>query len=311
MRQVLFLCNPQAGKGRAERRVEAAAELFRAAGWVVSTEAIDFRRNPLQGYAGVQLIVVSGGDGTVNYVVNALKHNGLDITLGIIPSGTANDFARALGMSRRPERAAQQLLAGSERRIDCGRVNNDYFINIFSFGIFTTTSQRTSDRRKQRIGKLAYVIEGVREFRAMHGIPLQISADGRDFDFHSLMALIFNGETAGGFPLAAGASLDDGLFDCLLLKRRGSLRATWAMLLYLAGGRPRSVKHFRARRIDISSPLNEPTDADGQKGADFPLHIECLAGGLRIICPPAEMRVHRFDPFFIRPLVRWFQRGPK
>ena len=74
-----------------------------------------------------------------------------------------------------------------------------YFVNIFSFGIFTTTSQRTPDERKHKIGKLAYIIEGVKEFRAMHAVPLQVVADGEAFDFNSLMVLVFNGETAGGF----------------------------------------------------------------------------------------------------------------
>lgn len=86
-------------------------------------------------------------------------------------------------------------------------MNDHYFVNIFSFGIFTTTSQRTPDKRKHQIGKLAYLIEGVKEFRSVHGIPLQILADGKAFDLESLMALIFNGETAGGFHLAPARAL--------------------------------------------------------------------------------------------------------
>ncbi len=99
-------------------------------------------------------------------------------------------------------------------------MNGLYFVNIFSFGIFTTTSQRTPDERKHKIGKLAYIIEGVKEFRAMHAVPLQIEADGEAFDFNSLMVLVFNGETAGGFRLARRSSIKDGLFDCLMLEKR-------------------------------------------------------------------------------------------
>ena len=108
------------------------------------------------------LMVVAGGDGTVNYAVNAMKRKGLDIPIGVIPAGTANDFAGAVGMSREPLEAARQIASGAVDRVDVGRVNDLYFVNIFSFGIFTTTSQRTPDERKHKIGKLAYIIEGSR-----------------------------------------------------------------------------------------------------------------------------------------------------
>ncbi len=287
--KVLFLYNPQSGKGKGEVSVRRVRELFRDAGYKVTVHAIDFRKNPFEGVDDLDLVVIAGGDGTVNYVVNRMMELGLNLRLGIIPSGTANDFSRALGMSIDPMRAARQILDGHEERIDCGRVNGSYFVNIFSFGIFTTTSQRTPDDLKHRIGKLAYIIEGVKEFRAMHGIPLQIQADGESFDFHSLMALIFNGETAGGFHLAPRSSLKDGLFDCVLLEKQRGWRGYWrsicGMILHLLGSKAREVRHFRAATIDITSPLNEPTDVDGQKGADFPLHIECLAGALRVVCP--------------------------
>ena len=162
-----------------------------------------------------------------------------------------------------------------------------------------------------RIGKLAYLIEGVKEFRSVHGIPLQILADGKAFDLESLMALIFNGETAGGFHLAPRSSIKDGMFDCLLLQRRNMLFSVVSMLRHLLGGRPSQVKHFRARTLDITSPINEPTDVDGQKGADFPLHIECLHNELRVVCPLSEApRRGRFAYFknLISKLAWWRTR---
>ena len=284
MKQAVFLYNTQSGKGKAARSVEAICTVFRAYGYEIDPRLIDFSANPFDGNETIDLMVVAGGDGTVNYVVNAMKRKGLDIPLGVIPSGTANDFARALGMSREPLEAARQIASGGGERVDVGCVNGLWFVNIFSFGIFTTTSQRTPDKRKHRIGKLAYIIEGVKEFRSMHAVPLEIEADGERFDLRSLMVLIFNGETAGGFHLARRSSIKDGLFDCILLEKKNFFRSTLAMCRYLAGGSPKIVRHLRARRIDIRSSVNEPTDVDGQKGAEFPLHIECLAGGLRVMC---------------------------
>ena len=284
MKKAVFLYNTQSGKGRIAASVDAICAVFREHGYDIRPQGIDFAKNPFDGNETIDLMVAAGGDGTVNYVVNSMKRKGLDIPVGVVPAGTANDFAGALGMSHDPLEAARQIAWGEEERIDCGCVNGLYFVNIFSFGVFTTTSQRTPDKRKHRIGKLAYLIEGVKEAWSMHAVPLQVRADGQCFDLNSLMVLIFNGETAGGFHLARRSSVRDGLFEVLMLEKRNFLASTWAMGRYLLGGNPRIVRRLRVRRLDIESTLNEPTDVDGQKGAEFPLHVECLKGELRIRC---------------------------
>ncbi len=284
MKSAVFLYNAQSGRGRIRRNVERVCDVFREGGYDILPVPIDFDANPFDGREQIDLMVVAGGDGTVNFVVNAMKQKGLDIPVGIIPAGTANDFAKALGMSDRPLEAARQIAFGRVDRVDCGRVNNQYFVNVLSFGIFTTTSQHTSNTSKHLIGKLAYLIEGVKEFRSMHAVPLEVVADGEAFDLDSLIVLVFNGETAGGFRLARNSSVRDGLFDCLMLETKNVIRSTEAMIRYLLGGRPRIIRQLQARQLDIRSALNEPTDVDGQKGAGFPLHIECLPGGLQVMC---------------------------
>ena len=288
MKSAVLLYNPQSGRGKIDFRVEEICTVFRAYGYDIRPQQIDFAANPFDGNETLSLMVVAGGDGTLNFALNAMKRKGLDIPFGVIPAGTANDFAGALGMSRHPLEAARQIAQGVEERVDCGCVNGLYFVNVFSFGIFTTTSQRTPDGIKHRIGKLAYIIEGVKEVSSMHAVPLEIEADGERFDLRSLMVLIFNGETAGGIRLARRASIKDGLLDCILLEKRDPLRSALAMGQYLLGGNPKIVRHLRARQIEIRSTVNEPTDVDGQPGAEFPLHITCQAGGLRMICPPSE-----------------------
>ncbi len=283
MKSAVFLYNAQSGRGRIRRNVERVCDVFREGGYDILPVPIDFDANPFDGREQIDLMVVAGGDGTVNFVVNAMKQKGLDIPVGIIPAGTANDFAKALGMSDRPLEAARQIAFGRVDRVDCGRVNNQYFVNVLSFGIFTTTSQHTSNTSKHLIGKLAYLIEGVKEFRSMHAVPLEVVADGEAFDLDSLIVLVFNGETAGGFRLARNSSVRDGLFDCLMLEKKNVIRSTEAMIRYLLGGRPRIIRQLQARQLDIRSALNEPTDVDGQKGAGFPLHIECLPGGLQVM----------------------------
>ena len=142
-----------------------------------------------------------------------------------------------------------------------------------------------ADERKHRLGKLAYIMEGIKELRHMHAIPLHVRTESGEFDFNALMALVFNGETAGGFRLANTSSVRDGIFDCLLLEKRNFLVSCFAMVRYLCGGHPRSVRHLRAATLQISSPIDEPTDVDGQRGARFPLDVRCLPGLLRVVCP--------------------------
>ena len=287
MQKALFLYNPAAGRGRIARNVGGIVDIFSENGWELTPEKIDFGRNPFDAHPDIRMVVAAGGDGTVNYVVNRMRERGLSLELGIIPAGTANDFAGIVGMAKDPLEAARQIVTGEVQALDCGVVNGLHFVNIFSFGIFTTTSQRTPDERKHKIGKLAYIIEGVKEVTSMHAVPLEIEADGERFDLRSLMVLIFNGETAGGFHLARRSSIRDGLLDCILLEKKNILHSTFAMGQYLLGGNPKIVRHLQARRIDIRSTVNEPTDVDGQRGAEFPLHIECLPGALRVQCPPA------------------------
>lgn len=285
MKKALFIYNPQSGKGKIANRVDEICRVFHENGYELQPHEINFKENPYEGHEDIDLMVVAGGDGTVNFALNGMRKKGLDIPLGVIPAGTANDFACALGMSHDPLQAAQQIATGVESRVDCGKVNDLYFINILSFGLFTTTSQRTPDERKHKIGKLAYMIEGSKELKMMHAVPLKVVADGEEFDFNSLMVLIFNGETAGGFKLARNSSVRDGKFEVIMLEKKNFFRSVWAMGRYLLGGSPKIVRHITAQKIDIVSTIQEPTDVDGQKGAEFPLHIECIEGGLCVRSP--------------------------
>ncbi len=120
MKQAIFLYNPRSGKGRIACDTERILAEFRACGYTIEAQAIDFAANPFDGNETIDLLVAAGGDGTVNFVVNAMKRKGLDIPVGVIPAGTANDFAGALGMSREPLEAARQIAAGRIARVDCG-----------------------------------------------------------------------------------------------------------------------------------------------------------------------------------------------
>lgn len=283
-KQLLLLYNVKAGRGRLKRKMDTIEQIFVDAGYDPHPKMLRFGENPFDGAPEVDLVVICGGDGTINYVVNAMRQRGLDYPLGIIPAGTANDFAGAIGMHSNIVKAAKQIAGGTEQPVDCGRVNGEYFVNIFSFGMFTTTSQHTPEKIKQHIGRAAYLIEGSKELHNREFIPLHIVHDNGEIDVDSMITLIFNGETAGRIPLARHAAINDGLLDCLMLRKCKPLASAWYATKYLISGTPNEeVVHIRTSKMTITSPLSPLTDMDGQPGPEFPITIECLFQNLRIV----------------------------
>lgn len=294
MKRAILIYNPQAGRGKIERNISRIVAVFRRVDYDLILHPIEFERNPFDGNEDVDLAIIAGGDGTINYVVNAMMHKGLSVALGVIPAGTANDFAGALGMSTDVVEAAQQIAEGVVEEVDCGKVEHMhcekesaiYFVNIFSFGIFTTTSQHTPEHLKHRLGRMAYLLAGFKDLKNLHGIPLTITTDEETFYYPTLMGLVLNGETAGRVPLARMSSLRDGVFDCLFLrKRETAFQSACDMLLYMLGVRTRAVKFLRTSSLTLVTPIAEDTDVDGQRGGSFPMTVRCLKGALKIVSP--------------------------
>lgn len=282
--KALLLYNVKAGKGKIAKKVDKIVAIFAEAGIDIRPKLIEFGTNPFDGSEDVELAVICGGDGTINYVVNMMRQKGIDPMLGIIPAGTANDFAGAIGMPKGVLDAARKIASGSERRVDCGYVNGRYFINVLSFGVLTTTSQQTSDKEKRIVGKLAYIRVGLKDLFTMHRIHLHVKSDKEEFDTDALMFLVFNGETAGRFRLARNAKIDDGLLDVLILEYHNIFSTCWSMIRYLCGAMPRSVKHIQTKTLEVSATKSERTDVDGQAGPDFPMDVRCGMGSVRVRC---------------------------
>lgn len=280
--KALLLYNTASGRGRINNRVSEITALFSKAGYDVTPQKVVFSKNPFEGYEHIDLVVICGGDGTINFVINALKEKNLDPEIGIIPVGTANDFAYALGIKSDITGAAQQIINGKVRRVDCGKVNDKYFVNVLSFGVLTTTSQQTSDREKHIVGRLAYLRTGFVDLLNMHSIPLSIKCNGEEHKFEAVMFLAFNGNSAGQFKLAPKASVDDGKFDILILDYDNKAKTFWNMVSYLINHASRAVHHFRTDKVELNCHTDERTDIDGQPGPKMPLSIECIAGALKI-----------------------------
>jgi len=218
------------GKAADDARLRTAVYTLRKDGHVVrvrvtwetgdatrlTTEAVDEAR------AGkIDCIVAGGGDGTINEVFAAAYAAGLpgECSLGVLPLGTANDFAHSAGVPTEDLTTALRIAASAPRRwIDVGLVNGRIFVNLVSGGFGSRVTVETDPKLKQRLGGLAYAITGISHFAELSESQGVFRAEGFFWEGHFLAMAIGNGRQAGGgIPLCPDALIDDGLLDLTIL----------------------------------------------------------------------------------------------
>jgi diacylglycerol kinase (ATP) len=170
---------------------------------------------------GYDLIIAAGGDGTLYEVINGLTSKPNRPPLGILPVGTTNDFARAMGIPKHWEYAVDLIIQQYTRPIDVGKANERYFINIAGGGSLTELTYDVPSKLKTMIGQLAYYMKGMEKMTRLRPTELTFQAAGvGEFHDEFMMFLICNSNSVGGFErLAPDSKLDDGLLDVLLIRK--------------------------------------------------------------------------------------------
>ena len=297
VRYVKFIYNPVAGETAIRDRLDDIIALYQQRGYTIVPYRLDFRGDGAEMIADLDKrfdhVLLAGGDGTVNYMVNLLKKNNIDIPLAIIPAGTANDFAMMLGTRHGDVTdVCRAILDGRVASVDIGKVNGNCFVNVFSCGLFTDISQKTPTIMKNTFGKLAYYVSGLGELARYRTMEVKIETDGGNFEGRCFLFLVFNGKTAGTLRMAYLSEVDDGLLDLLVIKSAGPVKTIQTALRYLvqmqlgnASSYPDGIEHIRCSRLRAESKTPETTDIDGQPGPSFPLEITCEKNALRVIIP--------------------------
>ena len=221
-------------------------------------------------------ILIAGGDGTVDSVVNAMAKSGISLPIGILPVGTANDFSKFLGMPSDVEEACKQILSSEVKSVDLGSINDKYFVNVASTGLFTDVSQKTDVNLKNTIGKLAYYLKGLEELPNFRKLHVNILSKEVEFDGEMYLLLVFNGATAGNFNLATKADACDGLLDIIIFKAVQIYELLPLFIKVLKGEHLDSNKvlYFKTDYLKVECHEDIVTDIDGEKGPDFPLEIK-------------------------------------
>lgn len=292
MKKVRFIYNPRAGETAITEYIDHIAAIYQTYGYILSLFRLNFALDPSEMVEDLDdsfaHVLIAGGDGTINYVVNALKDAGKDIPIAVLSTGTANDFASLLDTPADILKACRAILRGTEETIDLGRANGEYFVNVFSCGLFTDISQKTPTVFKNTFGKLAYYFSGLQELPNFKKFHVELESDNGNFSGPSLVFFVFNGRTAGGMNLAYHAKENDGLLDVLVVKGGSPIQPLSAVLSFLDFTKntySSGVHHIQCSELTLNCHGIYNTDIDGQAGPRFPVKITCEKGGLRIIRP--------------------------
>jgi diacylglycerol kinase (ATP) len=241
---------------------------------------------------GYDHLFVAGGDGTLNEAVNGVGAvpGGLErMTFAIIPLGTGNDFATALGIPSDVVDALAAIVGGRPVAVDVGRLNDRYFINVSAGGFIAEVSEAVDPKLKTVAGKLAYLIGGAQVLFSHQPVAARVrTSSGRDANTILTIFAVCNSRLIGGGRLIApDASIDDGLFDVCLIEEMPTIEFL-ALLRRVANGEHVSddrVAYFRAADIELTFARPTRVNTDGEVLEATSCRYQLLPAALRIIAP--------------------------
>lgn len=225
-RKMLFIYNPKAGKAKIKSNLLDIIDIFTKAGYEVTaypTQARgDGQRAVRERKAGYyDIVVCSGGDGTLDEVVSGMMQCESKTVIGYVPAGSTNDFANSLKIPKNMLGAAQVIVEGNTFGCDIGIFNDDFFVYIAAFGVFTDVSYETRQDIKNVLGHMAYILEGARRLSAVRAYKMRVESEELTVEGEFLFGMITNSVSVGGFRRITGkyVQLDDGEFEVTLIKK--------------------------------------------------------------------------------------------
>lgn len=224
-KKMLFIYNPHAGKANIRSNLLDIIDIFTKAEYEVTVhptqtagDAIVVTKERSKDY---DIVVCSGGDGTLDEVVTGMMQCPKKVTIGYIPAGSTNDFADSLHIPRNMIKAADAIVNGIEFSCDIGAFNDDTFVYIAAFGLFTDVSYETRQDVKNLLGHMAYLLEGMKRLSMIPSYKIKIHYQDEWIENEFMFGMITNSESVGGFKKITGkwVELDDGMFEVTLIKK--------------------------------------------------------------------------------------------
>lgn len=311
MKRLLFIYNPHAGKELLKPKLSDIVDIFVKAGYEVviyPTQSYRDAYKKVREYNSdhFDLVVCSGGDGTIDEVVAGMMKREKREPIGYIPTGTTNDFANSLHIPKNLLGAADNAVNGVAFPCDVGRFNDSTFVYIAAFGLFTDVSYQTKQELKNVLGHLAYVLEGTRRLFNVPSYRIRVTHDGETVEDEFIYGMVTNSRSVGGFRNMIGKQVvfDDGLFEVTLIKTPKSPIALQEIIaaLLIEQVDTKHMYSFKTGRIEFESLEEIPWTLDGEYGGSHDkVVIENLNKQLQIMVPEEHVRELMADPEGYQP----------
>ena len=278
-KKLLFIFNLRAGKSLIKTKLASIIDIFVKGGYEVvahpTQDAKDAYETVKRDANKYDMIVCSGGDGTLDEVVTGLMDSKCNenTVLGYIPAGSTNDFARSLKIPKDMIKAANRIISGKEIPCDVGDFNGDTFVYVAAFGLFTDVSYKTSQELKNVLGHLAYVLEGVKRLSAVKYYRLKVRYNDVEIEDNFIYGMVSNSTSIGGFKNMTGKNVhvNDGLYEVTLIKTPESLIELQDIVtsLLLEVSNEKYILTFKTDKIEIESEEDIAWTLDGEFGGEF------------------------------------------
>jgi len=275
-KKLFFIYNPCSGRGQIRTKLFDILKVFSDAGYEITVhptrenkDAISCVQNLSEDF---DLVVCSGGDGTMDEVVQGMMQREKRIPIGYIPSGTVNDFARSLKIPRNMVNAARMAVNGESFPFDIGTFNNEYFVYIAAFGIFTDVSYSTSQDMKNVLGHMAYLLEGVKRLTNIPSYHIRLTSQELTIEGEFIFGMVTNSKSVGGFKNIIGRKVqfDDGVFEATFIRMPQNpveLQEIIAAIV-LKEIDSNYMYSFRTAKLTIESEVLIPWTLDGEFGGE-------------------------------------------
>ncbi|WP_163100810.1 diacylglycerol kinase [Peribacillus alkalitolerans] len=278
MKRARLIYNPTSGREAIRKHLPDVLAKLEAAGYEASCHATTCEGDATKAARiaierKYDVVIAAGGDGTIYEVVNGLADAEYRPKLGIIPVGTTNDFARAIHVPRLVDAAVDIICAGHTMPIDVGKMNEKYFINIAGGGRLTELTYEVPSKLKTMLGQLAYYLKGIEMLPSIKATEVAIEYDGKLFEGEIMLFLVANTNSVGGFErLAPDASLNDGMFTLLILKKTNLAELIRIATLAIRGEHTKdpNVIYVKANRIKVTPTEKMQLNLDGEYGGLAP-----------------------------------------
>lgn len=276
-KRLYFIYNPLAGKGNIRGKMYEIIQALADAEYEVTVYPTrgpkDATERVLQLPEGYDLVVCSGGDGTLDEVVTGMMQRESRLPIGYIPAGSCNDFARSLQIPNNMQQAAEIAVQGQAFAVDVGSLNMRNFVYVAAFGIFTDVSYSTKQEMKNVLGHMAYILEGMKRLTSVKSYYLKVTSDEMSFEGDFLFGMVTNSRSVGGFKSIVGKNVifDDGLFEVTFIQRPKNPMELQEILAALTISQidTKYMYSFRSSRIVVESEEPVPWALDGEYGGEY------------------------------------------